>query len=63
LLLATAGEHKPRPNMAPGDEAPSVSPSSGPNVCPACGGTGRVEGARCDAYGGTGAIDEAVGGG
>jgi hypothetical protein len=47
----------PRPDQAPGDEAPPDEPSSGENVCPDCGGDG------CESCGGTGRVNEAVGGG
>jgi RecJ-like exonuclease len=50
-------------DMAPGDELPPDNANAAPNVCGRCGGSGRVEGERCDACGGTGEVVEAVGGG
>jgi hypothetical protein len=50
-------------NMAPGDELPPGNPNAAPNVCPRCGGSGRVDGERCEDCGGTGKTVEAVGGG
>ena len=47
----------------PGDEVPPDSGSSGENVCPDCGGDGRVDGATCRTCRGTGRVEEAVGGG
>ena len=49
--------------MAPGDEVPLENESAGENVCPACGGSGRIEGGTCRDCGGRGTITEAVGGG
>jgi hypothetical protein len=48
---------------APGDEVPPGSPSSGENVCPACGGSGRVDSGECPNCGGTGKVNTGVGGG
>ena len=50
-------------DLAPGDEVAPDTKSSGPNVCPDCGGTGQVGAERCEACGGTGQVQEAVGGG
>jgi DnaJ-class molecular chaperone len=49
--------------MAPGDEVPPGTANGAPNVCPRCGGSGRVEGERCEECGGSGEVIEAVGGG
>jgi|1186.fasta_scaffold44721_2 hypothetical protein len=49
--------------MAPGDEVPPDTKAGGPNVCPECGGSGRLGPERCPACGGTGQVQEAVGGG
>lgn len=35
----------------------------GQDVCPRCGGSGRVEGGTCDRCNGTGVVVEPVGGG
>lgn len=49
--------------MNPGDEAPAGTPGTGENICPECGGTGRVEGgAPCENCGGSGKIIEGIGG-
>jgi hypothetical protein len=50
-------------DLAPGDELPPDTKTGGPNVCPECGGSGRVGADRCEICGGTGQIGEAVGGG
>ena len=41
--------------MAPGDEAPPGTPGTGEDVCPACGGSGHVDGQECDTCLGRGA--------
>jgi DnaJ-class molecular chaperone len=46
----------------PGDEVPPGSPDSGEAVCPDCGGTGKVAGARdCQTCGGTGKVTQLIG--
>jgi hypothetical protein len=50
-------------DLAPADEVKPDTKSGGPNVCPECGGTGRVGAEECTACGGTGEVEEAVGGG
>ena len=50
-------------DMAPGDEAPPERDETAPNICPDCHGSGRRDGRRCETCGGTGRIEEAVGGG
>jgi DnaJ-class molecular chaperone len=47
--------------MNPGDEAPEGSPSSGENVCPHCGGSGRHGSEPCLVCGGTGKVTVGVG--
>jgi DnaJ-class molecular chaperone len=49
--------------MEPGDEVPPDRASAAPDVCPRCEGSGEVDGQRCQDCGGTGTIEEAVGGG
>ena len=49
--------------MRPGDEAPPEEPAAAENVCPECGGSGRVDDQSCENCRGTGKIEEAVGGG
>ena len=46
----------------PGDEVPAGTPGAGENVCPDCGGSGRLEGKSCPTCGGSGVVIEAVGG-
>lgn len=49
--------------MSPGDEAPPGTPGTGENICPECGGTGRLQNDReCQNCAGTGVVREAVGG-
>ena len=52
-----------RDEMAPGDEAPPEEPSAGENLCPECGGSGKLDGGECTNCGGSGRVIEAVGGG
>lgn len=47
----------------PGDEAAPGTPGSGENLCPRCGGSGRIEGDECSECGGTGKVIEGIGGG
>jgi len=49
--------------MHPGDDAPEGSPGVGENLCRACNGSGRLQGAECSICGGTGIIEEGIGGG
>ena len=48
--------------MAPGDEAPAGTPSTGESVCPQCGGTGRIGAASCPNCLGTGKVIVGIGG-
>jgi len=54
------------PAMAPGDEAPAGTPGTGEDICPYCGGSGRVNGASgvvaCPECTGSGRVIRAVGG-
>ncbi len=36
---------------------------TGEDLCPDCGGSGRVDGEQCPTCGGSGTVTEAVGGG
>lgn len=47
--------------LTPGDEVPEDTKSGGPDVCPDCGGSGRVGAEACEACAGTGRIQTAVG--
>jgi hypothetical protein len=49
--------------MTPGDEVPPGAAPAGVNVCPDCGGDGKLDGKPCEACGGEGTVREAVGGG
>ena len=48
--------------MAPGDEAPAGTPSTGESVCPQCGGTGRMGASSCPNCLGTGKVIVGIGG-
>jgi DnaJ-class molecular chaperone len=50
-------------SSAPGDEAPADRNETAPNVCPDCAGSGRRDGKECHTCGGSGEVQEAVGGG
>jgi DnaJ-class molecular chaperone len=52
----------PTGEMAPGDEAPPGTPGAGENLCPACSGSGKLDGATCQNCGGTGKVIEEIGG-
>jgi DnaJ-class molecular chaperone len=53
----------PEADEKPGDEVPPGTPSATPNLCDVCGGSGKVDGKRCDNCRGTGLVEQAVGGG
>lgn len=54
----------PPPPPAPGDDAPAGTPSTGEQVCPACGGSGRQQdGGACVNCSGTGKVVAGIGGG
>jgi hypothetical protein len=48
--------------MAPGDEAPAGTPGTGENVCPRCGGSGRLGASACPHCQGTGKVIAGIGG-
>lgn len=68
--MSTANERSEQPDeqqpgtgpMSPGDEVPPGTEGAGENVCPECGGSGRIENESCPTCGGTGVVIEAVGG-
>lgn len=51
------------PPLNPGDEGEPDAPGVGEDLCRACQGTGKVEGAQCAICGGTGKVLQGVGGG
>jgi DnaJ-class molecular chaperone len=62
-----AGQAPGQPSRAqaatsPGDEAPVGTPGTGENVCPRCGGTGRLGASACPECGGTGKVNVGIGG-
>jgi hypothetical protein len=65
-----AGEPKPgaQPvsapgSRSPGDQAPPGTPGTGENVCPRCGGRGKLDaGQRCPECEGTGRVTTGIGG-
>ena len=52
----------PQAAMAPGDEAPAGTPSTGENVCPECGGSGRLGASSCPNCQGSGKVIVGIGG-
>jgi hypothetical protein len=53
---------QPKP-MAPGDQAPPGTPGTGEDVCPRCGGSGRLGASACPECGGSGRVVKGIGGG
>lgn len=51
------------PPSKPGDDAPPGTPGTGENLCPRCGGAGKVEAGPCPTCAGTGVVNSGVGGG
>ena len=49
--------------MNPGDDAPEGAPGVGENTCRVCQGTGTLDGRPCETCGGTGVVEEGIGGG
>jgi hypothetical protein len=52
----------PQAVMAPGDEAPAGTAGTGENVCPECGGSGRLGASSCPTCQGTGKVIVGIGG-
>jgi len=48
--------------MSPGDEAPPGTPGTGENVCPRCGGSGKVGASECPECEGVGKVNVGIGG-
>ena len=64
-----AGRRDPRapteptaPQRNPGDQAAPGTPGTGENVCPRCGGSGRIDAGECPDCGGTGRVITGIGG-
>jgi hypothetical protein len=51
-----------QPPMNPGDEAPEGTPGTGEDLCPRCGGSGRIDAGPCPDCGGTGKVNVGIGG-
>jgi DnaJ-class molecular chaperone len=49
-------------HLAPGDQAAPGTPGTGENICPACGGSGTLEGKTCPTCEGAGTIVQGIGG-
>jgi hypothetical protein len=47
----------------PGDDAEAGTPGTGENLCPACRGSGKLDGKACESCAGTGIVTEGIGGG
>lgn len=52
----------PDEKLNPGDEAPPGTEGTGEDVCPKCGGSGRIDDQECPHCGGTGKIIRGIGG-
>lgn len=46
----------------PGDQAEPGTPGTGENLCPDCGGSGRIDSGDCPTCDGTGRVIEGIGG-
>ncbi|MDB5947338.1 MAG: hypothetical protein JWQ33_2364 [Ramlibacter sp.] len=55
------GKQAPQP-AAPGDEAPPGTPGTGENICPTCGGSGKLAAGTCPECQGTGKVTVGIGG-
>lgn len=47
----------------PGDDAPAGTPGTGEDVCPDCGGKGRLQDQVCANCGGSGKVIKGISGG
>jgi DnaJ-class molecular chaperone len=54
------GQQQGEQAMAPGDEAPPGTPGTGEDVCPECGGSGRLERGPCETCLGRGRVVKAI---
>lgn len=57
------GEQAPAGGMKAGDQAPAGAPATGENVCPRCGGSGRLGASACPDCAGSGKVTTGIGGG
>lgn len=48
--------------MSLGDEAPPGTPGTGEDICPRCGGSGKLGASDCPECGGTGKVTVGIGG-
>lgn len=51
-----------QPPLRPGDEAPEGTPGTGEDVCPRCGGSGKLGASDCPTCQGTGRVTVGIGG-
>lgn len=58
----TASTTETPKDMNPGDEAPRGTPGTGEDVCPRCGGSGRLGAGPCPDCAGTGKVNRGIGG-
>ena len=58
----TESERDTKRAQNPGDQARPGTPATGQNLCPECGGSGRIHGQPCRNCGGTGRVIEGIGG-
>ena len=52
---------QPGSSKSPDDEVPAGTPQTGEDVCPRCGGSGKVDGAACPECKGSGTVIVNVG--
>jgi len=58
--IKPGGQQQGHEMMAPGDEAPPGTPGTGEDVCPDCGGRGRLDGQECNTCLGRGRVIRAI---
>ena len=52
-----------RAKLNPGDQAKPGTPGTGENLCPDCGGSGRIGAGPCKTCGGSGRVTVGISGG
>jgi hypothetical protein len=62
LPVTQGGVMPDNTDLNPGDEAAPGTPGTGENLCPACNGSGKKEGQKCEQCNGTGKVIEGIGG-